>query len=146
VLAPFSGTTPTGNQAIGMYFGTGNQDNFVQLALAANSGSPGLRITKEVSGTDTMQPVIPLTLPGPESVDLYLTITPSSNTAQASYRVTTGGVTGPLIPIGTTIQFPSAWLTQANRGLAVGVMATSSGGPTFPATWSILETRTGAAS
>ena len=61
------------------------------------------------------------------------TITPSTNTAQASYRVTNSGVSGPLIPIGTTITFPSAWLTNATRGLAVGVMATSSGGPTFPA-------------
>ena len=32
-----------------------------------------------------------------------------------------------------------AWL------LAVGVMATSSGGPIFPATWSILETLSGPA-
>ena len=145
VLAPFSGTTPTGNQAIGMFFGTGNQDNFVQLALVANGGATGVRIAKEVTGTDTIQPIVPLTLPGPESVDLYLTITPSTNTAQAAYRVTNGGVSGPLIPIGTTITFPSAWLTNATRGLAVGVMATSSGGPIFPATWSILETLSGPA-
>ena len=43
VLAPFSGMTPTGNQAIGMFFGSGNQDNFVQLALVANGGAPGVR-------------------------------------------------------------------------------------------------------
>lgn len=145
VLAPFSGTTPTGNQAIGIYFGTGNQENFVQLALAANGGATGLRIVKEVTGTDTFQPIVPFALPGPESVDLYLTITPSTNTAQASFRVTNSGVSGPLIPIGATITFPSAWLTNAGRGLAVGVMATSSGGPIFPATWSVLETLTGPA-
>ncbi len=89
--------------------------------------------------------MVPFALPGPDSVDLYLTVTPSTNTAQASYRVTNGGVSGPLIPIGTTITFPSAWLTDPTRGLAVGVMATSSGGPIFPATWSLLETLGGPA-
>ncbi|MGZ4704177.1 MAG: outer membrane protein assembly factor BamB family protein, partial [Acidimicrobiales bacterium] len=103
VLAPFSGSTPTANQSIGVFFGTGNQDNFVELAVAANGGSPGIRLAKEVTGTDTIQPFVPLALPGPEAVDLYLTITPSTNTAQASYRVTNSGLSGPLIPIGTTI-------------------------------------------
>jgi hypothetical protein len=146
VLAPFSGTTPTGNQAIGMYFGTGNQENFVQLAVAANGGATGIRLTKEVTGNDTVQPIVPLALPGPEAVDLYLTINPATADAQAAYRVTTSGVAGPLVLIGSPISFPTAWLTNATRGLALGVMATSSGGPTFPATWSVLESLAGPAS
>jgi hypothetical protein len=145
VLAPFSGATPTGDQSIGMFFGTGNQDNFVQLAVAADGGSPGIRLGKEVTGIDTFQPVVPLALPGPDSVDLYLTVNPISGDAQAAYRVTNAGISGPLIPVGTTISFPKAWLTNATRGLAVGVMATSSGGPTYPATWSVLETLLGPA-
>ena len=146
VLAPFSGATPTGNQAIGMYFGTGDQDNFVQLAVAGNGGTPGIRVATEVAGSDTIQPVVPLTLPGPDAVDLYLTINPATATAQASYRVVNGAIAGPLIPAGASIAFPAAWLANVTSGLALGVMATSAGGPPFPATWSLLEALAGPAS
>ena len=86
-----------------------------------------------------------LPLPGPEAVDLYLTVDPSSATAQASYRVTIAGTTGPLITVGAPMNFPTAWLTNATRGLALGVIATSAGGPPFPATWSVLEATSGPA-
>ena len=145
IQAPFSGITPTGDQSIGVYLGTGNQDNFLQLAVTANNGAPGVQLVKEVTGTDTVRPVEPLALPGPEAVDLYLTVDPAAATVQAYYRVDTAGVSGPLVALGSSMAIPTAWLTNATRGLALGVIATSSGGPTFPATWSVLEATSGPA-
>jgi hypothetical protein len=146
VEAPFAGVTPTGQQSMGMYVGTGDQDNYLKLVVTANGGSPGVQLVKEVAGQDTVDPVAPVTLPGPDAVDLYLTIDPSTGATQASYRLTTDGVRGPLVTFDSTQTVPSQWLTSTTQGLAVGVIATSAGGPPFPATWSVLEATPGAPS
>jgi len=67
-------------------------------------------------------------------------------TVQARYRITTGGVAGALTALGGPEPIPSAWLTSTVQGLAVGIIATSAGGPTFPATWHLLEATLGAPS
>jgi hypothetical protein len=131
---------------MGMYVGTGDQDNYLKLVVTANGGSPGVQLVKEVAGNDTVDPVAPVTLPGPDAVDLYLTIDPSTGITQASYRLTTGGVAGPLVTLAGTETVPSGWLTSSTQGLAVGVIATSAGGPRFPATWSALDATLGAPS
>jgi hypothetical protein len=143
--APFAGVTPQGNQSIGFYIGTGDQDNYVKVVLTANGGHPGVRFVKEVGRVVTTGPLSALTLPGPDSVDLYLTVDPAAATVTVRFRVTTGGDSGPIINLGgaPTVSFPSSWVTDSSRGLALGVIATSVGGPTFPATWSILEATSG---
>ncbi len=100
----------------------------------------------EVGGSDTARPVAPVAMPGPDAVDLYLTVDPAAATVQPSYRVVTAGVAGPLHLLGGTAPIPAGWLTSTSRGLAVGIIATSTGGPTFPATWSVLEAVAGAPS
>jgi hypothetical protein len=55
-------------------------------------------------------------------------------------------VAGPLHLLGGTASIPTGWLTNASRGLAIGIIATSTGGPTFPATWGVLEAVAGAPS
>jgi hypothetical protein len=146
IVGPFAGLTPTGFQSMGLYVGTGDQDNYAKLVVSANNGSPGIQFVQEVGGADTARPVAPVTMPGPDSIDLYLTVDPAAATVQPSYRVVTGGVAGPLHLLGATSAIPTAWLTNASRGLAIGTIATSTGGPTFPATWGVLEAFTGAPS
>ncbi len=78
VEAPFAGLTPQGNQSMGFYIGTGDQDNYAKVVLTANGGSPGVQFVEEVDGAPTAAPVVPLALPGPDSVDLYLTVDPTA--------------------------------------------------------------------
>jgi outer membrane protein assembly factor BamB len=144
--APFAGLTPQGNQSMGFFIGNGDQDNYVKLVASANGGSPGIQFVKEVGGTDTVAPIAPVAMPGPDAIDLYLTVDPAAATVQARYRITTGGVAGTLTALGGPEPIPSAWLTSTVQGLAVGIIATSAGGPTFPATWHLLETTLGAPS
>jgi len=146
IVGPFAGLTPTGFQSMGLYIGTGDQDNYAKLVVSANNGSPGIQFLQEVGGADTARPVAPVTMPGPDSVDLYLTVNPAAGTVQPSYRVVTGGVAGPLQVLGGTSAIPTGWLTNPAQGLAVGIIATSTGGPTFPATWGVLEAIAGAPS
>ena len=139
VIGPFAGLTPQGNQSMGMFIGTGAQNNYVKLVVTANGGSPGVQFLQEVTGAVSSRPVDPVAMPGPDSVDLFLTVDPASNTVQPGYRVTTGGVAGPITNLGSTATIPAAWLASTSRGLAVGVISTSSGGPPFPATWDLIE-------
>ena len=53
VEAPFAGLTPQGNQSMGFYIGTGDQDNYAKLVLTANGGSPGVQFVEEVGGAPT---------------------------------------------------------------------------------------------
>jgi outer membrane protein assembly factor BamB len=146
ILAPFAGITPAGNESLGLYIGTGDQDNYLKLVATANGGSPGMQVVDEVGGVDTFVPVSPLALPGPDFIDLYLTVDPNADTVQARYQATTNGVSGPLVTIGSPISIPSSWLTNPTDGLAIGLISTSSGGSPFAATWSVLEATDGAPS
>lgn len=143
VVAPFAGTTPAGRQAIGMYLGTGGQDNYTKLVLDANHGAPRVSVVQEVAGATAWSAATPTTLPGPDAVDLYLTVDPTAATVSASYSTTTGGVTSARTTVGTPHTIPSSWLTSTTQGLAIGVIATSAGASPMPATWSLLEAYAG---
>ena len=139
ILGPFNGLTPQDNQSMGLFVGTGDQDNYVKIVTAANGGSGGIQFTKEVGGTVTVRPGANVTLPGPDYVDLYLRIDPDAATVQPRYAVTAGGVTGPLTDLGGSEPVPSGWFT-GSTGLAIGIISTSSGpGVPFPATWDFIE-------
>jgi hypothetical protein len=83
-------------------------------------------------------------MPGPDYVDLYLTVDPKFNTVKASYAATTSGHTGPITTVGKTQKVPSDWFTNSTTKVAVGLISTSRGtAPTFPATWDFLEGHVG---
>jgi hypothetical protein len=146
IVAPFTGLTPTGSQSMGLFIGTGDQDNYAKLVVTANGGSPGVQSVKEIAGVPTSGPVAPVAMPGPDSVDLYLTVDPAASTVQPSYGATTNGTSGQPTVLGPPTAIPAAWLNSSSRGLAVGLIATSSGGAPFPATWDILEATPGGGS
>jgi hypothetical protein len=143
LISPFAGTTPSGNQSFGLQFGTGDQDNYFKLVATANGGSPGIQAVAEVGGVPSLGGVSPVAMPSAaaSSIDLYLTIDPTAGTVQPSYRlINDGGVAGPLIQAASPRTIPTSWFTNANYGLALGIIATSSGGPTYSATWKGLDT------
>jgi hypothetical protein len=138
IMAPFGGMTPEGNQSMGLFIGNGDQDNYVRLATAANGGSGGIHLSKEVAGTFSDVPQAAVSMPGPDFVDLYLTVDPSAATVQASYSVTNGGSTSARTNLAGPQSIPSGWLT-GSKGLAVGIISTSAGGAPFPATWDFIQ-------
>jgi len=143
LISPFAGTTPSGNQSFGLQFGTGDQDNYFKLVATANGGSPGIQAVAEVGGVSSLGAVSPVAMPSAaaSSIDLYLTIDPAAGTVQPSYRlIDDSGVAGPLTQVASPRTVPTSWFTNANYGLALGIIATSSGGPTYSATWKGLDT------
>jgi hypothetical protein len=138
IVAPFAGITPAGSESMGLFIGTGDQDNYLKLVTSANKGAGGIQMVREINGTVTNRPQAAVAMPGPNSVDLYLTINPATDQVQASYAVTTGGVLGARTNLGTPISVPAAWL-NGSSALAVGMISTSAGGTPFPATWDLIE-------
>jgi hypothetical protein len=142
VLAAFEGETPAGNQSMGMYIGTGDQDNYLKVVLTANNGNPGITFVREVNGVVTTGDFHSLALPGLDSIDLYLTVDLETATVQVSYQIGHGE----RIELGSPIAVPESWLAGANA-LAVGLISTSVGSaPPIAATWDFLEVVQDAAS
>jgi hypothetical protein len=143
IVGPFAGLTPQDNQSMGLFIGAGDQDNYVKVVTFANGGAGGVQSLKELNGVAGPASAEALSLPGPDAVELYLTVDRAAGTVQASYAVTANGVTGQPTTVGAPEPIPSAWL-NASTGLAVGIISTSAGpAPEFPATWDFIEVGTG---
>ena len=139
ILAPFKGITPQDYQSMGLFIGTGDQDNYVKLVVSANGGAGGIEFVDEVDGIADVRPQAPVTLPGPSAIDLYLTVDPAAKTVQPSFTVTTAGVTAPRATVGGPEPIPGSWLSGPSA-LAGGIISTSLGpAPPFAATWDFFE-------
>ncbi len=139
LVAPFfNGQTPQDFQSQGMYLGTGDQDNYVKLALNANGGSGGIQVVIEQDGT-VVQDIqfSPAGVLASTFVDLYLTVDPATGFVQPSYAIE--GV--PLTQLGTPLAMGGTLLSALTgpNTMAVGVIATSRGAATFAATWDFIE-------
>ncbi len=128
---PFSGGAPTGNQSFGVFFGTGTQDDYVKLTVAAG----GFVLVDEQGGTPTTVTAPGPAWPGPGAVDLYLRVDPAASTVQASYAIDGAAP----VAVGGPRAVPASWFTGATAP-AVGIISTSAGAaPPFPATWDFLD-------
>jgi N-acetylneuraminic acid mutarotase len=140
IMGPFNGLTPQDFQSMGLFIGTGSQNHYAKIVTAANGGGGGIQFLKEVNGTAGSARQAAVSLPGPDWVDLYLTVDPDAATVQPQYSVTTSGSTGAIVNLGGPEPIPSSWFTNASSGLAVGILSTSRGtAPVFPATWDLIE-------
>jgi N-acetylneuraminic acid mutarotase len=139
ILGPFKGLVPQDFQSMGLFIGTGHQDHYAKLVVSANGGAGGIEFLKEVGGVPTHRPQAPVALPGPDAIDLYLTVDPAAGTVQPSFTVTTAGTTGPRTTVGGPEPIPASWLSGTSA-LAAGIISTSNGAaPPFPATWDFFE-------
>jgi hypothetical protein len=144
IVAPFAGAAPEDFQSMGLFVGTGRQNSYVKITTAARGGSGGVELTREVNDAAALAAAAPVAMPGPDYVDLYLTVDPGDATVQARYAVTTGGVTAATVSLGAPQAVPSSWFTSATTGLAVGIISTSRGAaPAFPATWDFVRVESG---
>jgi glucose/arabinose dehydrogenase len=130
VLGAFNGLTPQAGQQMGFYIGTGDQDNFVQLVLTGDNGG-SIQALREVGGVDTIFASQAIALPGPGSVNLWLTVDPFAKTVQPRYSV--DGVN--FVNLGSAISIPASWLSGS---LAVGLISTNPAGTGLPVTWGEL--------
>ena len=58
---------------------------------------------------------------------------------QPEYTLTANGVTGPLTNLGAPQAIPAAWLSNPASALAVGIISTTGGASSFPATYNFIE-------
>ncbi|MEZ6244145.1 MAG: malectin domain-containing carbohydrate-binding protein [Phycisphaerales bacterium] len=131
----FDERTPVGNESGGIYIGTGDQDNYLEIALGSKSGSGvGVRIVHESSGTVVQDTLTPLSFLSAGSVQLMLVVDPAAGTVQPRISIDGGpeqNIGSPIALLGATLDF----LRDPSKALAVGIMATSRGGTPYAATW-----------
>ncbi|HEV8198930.1 MAG TPA: malectin domain-containing carbohydrate-binding protein [Candidatus Polarisedimenticolia bacterium] len=145
ILAPFAGLTPADFQSMGLFIGTGDQDHYAKVVVMANGGAGGVQFGKEDGGPLVARTPTGITLPGPDWIDLYLTIDPVALAVTPVFIATINNVPGPVESLGGPATLPASWLAGP-QGLAVGIISTSRGpAPPFPVTWDFLKVRAGAA-
>ena len=148
IVNPFADGPPTGRQSLGLYVGTGTQDDYVKVVAGARGGPVGIRADREVGGSLVEGSVAPLALPlagsstQAKAIDLSLVVDPVAHTVQAHYAVVASGAIGPRIEVGAPIAIPAAWLNNPAQGLAVGIISTARGAATsFTASWDFITAK-----
>ncbi|MCB1755127.1 MAG: hypothetical protein KDJ38_06375 [Gammaproteobacteria bacterium] len=141
ILAPFAGLEPGKNQSMGIFIGTGDQDNYLKLVINGTPADGGLQLLKELNGNNISDQNQADDIFGADAVDLYLEVNPTSALVQAKYQISHQGIPGPMKAFPNSMAFPQTWLNSPTK-LAVGILATSVGGSPFPGTWDLIEIQT----
>ncbi|MFK8080599.1 MAG: malectin domain-containing carbohydrate-binding protein [Granulosicoccus sp.] len=135
LLAPFAGFVPKLHQSMGVYIGTGDQDNYLKLIIKHNV----VQVLTEVEGKIYFEQSDAIDISESDYVDLILEVDPASAIATAYLQITKDDQTGQEVQI-ATVDFPAAWLAGSTK-LAVGILSTSINAQTFPATWDFLTVK-----
>lgn len=134
--APFSAVS---YQSAGMYVGSGDQDDYLKLAVSAAGGEGGVAVTYEDGGDGRGAALRrdPAVLAEAVTVDLYIRIDPAAGMAQASYAINDGPRRG--LGSSAHLPIPDRW-SEAPSVLAVGVIMTPQlRHPSYSGTWELLE-------
>ena len=134
----FNGT-PTDSQSHGIYIGNGDQDNYVKVAVNANSGPGAIEVVHEEDGVVLSENLYSQSGLFSGVVTLSFLVDPISATVQPGYSIGTG----PIIDVGPPVTV-SGKILDVLRGpqcMAVGLLATTGNvaTPTFNATWDYFE-------
>jgi hypothetical protein len=138
--APFVGSGSTEGRSLGLFVGTGEQDDYVEVA-AVDGAAGSVRLTTEVDGEPADQSV-PADVTSGSDVDLFLVVDPAAATVRASWSTVSPAGTVSPAAVGETVAVPGSWFSGG--GLAVGIMGTSAGAPPYPGSWDQLEVVPGA--
>ncbi|MFN3404787.1 MAG: hypothetical protein ACK40G_11865 [Cytophagaceae bacterium] len=133
---PFGGIVPKGEMSQGFYIGTGDQDNYVKIALHANEGKGGIQIVVENDGKpeSVIKPVSEMPR---SSLDLIFRINPASKTIKASFIVDDKKEVEASAEIELPEKIKSCF--SKDKALAIGIIATSRGGKPYKATWDFIR-------
>lgn len=138
IECPCLGPETGSGQAIGMFVGTGTQDDYVAILVDAAPDGLGLRLVQENAGRvseDRFQAAIPEV----GSVTLELELDPFAGTLLPAFRFGDGKQRNLGRPVALAIDSPLHRALTGPPVLAVGVLATSHGGQPFAATWDLIE-------
>jgi len=138
IQAPFAGINPSLHQAMGLFIGTGDQDNYIKLVVNSAGPQGGMQFMREVNGLFDSSQSTQDTIFGASAVDLFIEVNPANLTATPYYQITANGNTGTVQTFGNPISFPASWLNGPTK-LAVGIISTSFGASPFSATWDLIE-------
>ncbi|WP_149277048.1 PKD domain-containing protein [Pareuzebyella sediminis] len=140
---PFYNIDPVSDRSYGIYIGNGDQDNYLKMAI-----SEGVTMGDNIYGVDivteggasnvvSQQYDIPGLL-GAAGVDLFISVNPSTNTAQPYYSLDNGQT---LNQLGSSIVLPNSILAADDaKGMAVGIIGTAKqSGQEFTATWDFIN-------
>jgi hypothetical protein len=129
----FGGLPPRGNPSQGFYVGRGDQRNYLKLALDGRSNALELLLEQDDVVDSRILPAGNLL--AAESLTLVLLIDPQNGRTRAMVGIDDADP----VAVGEPITLPPHWFDPDDeRGLAVGVIATSRGGRAFAAHWSLL--------
>lgn len=131
---------PTAGQSHGIFIGNGDQDNYVKVAVNANSGAGGIEVVHEENGTILTQVIHPATGLFSGNVTLHFLIDPIAGTVHPGYRVGAN----PITYVGAQPLSVGGKILDSIRGpnaMAFGLLATTGdvATPTFNATWDYFE-------
>ncbi len=141
IETPFNGAAPLPTQSYGIFIGNGDQDHYLKVAMmdgiTSGDGVYGFEVVLENNGISSISTFDAPGLLQASSVDLYISIDPGLNSAQAFYSLNSGITINPL---GSTYELPANFLDpNDNKGLAVGLIGTSgTSGSTYIATWDFI--------
>jgi len=136
--------SPSGFQGIGLFVGTGDQDNYTKLVVSANSGDGGVQLFQEVDGNNNgISMTTDGAVTGPDTnTDLYLTVDPTTDPApdngidevavSAEYSIGDGERQA-----AGSGAMPASWLDSSDgTAPAFGIISTSyQADSTFDGTW-----------
>ncbi len=148
VESPFFGingsaSSPQENASIGIFIGTGDQDNFMKVVVDngtnSNDSVDGISVLIESDGVSLLNENYDVAnLLENSAVDLYITVEPSNSTALV-FVSSDGGNT--ILQVGAQFDLPSSFFDgNDQKGLAVGIIASSEGAsPEFSAIWDYIN-------
>ncbi|RJP73844.1 MAG: T9SS C-terminal target domain-containing protein [Ignavibacteriales bacterium] len=131
INAPFAGFTPVNYQSMGMFIGTGDQDNYFKIVCAANDSEGGIEILFE-NNMYVEDILYSADILNKSFIDLYLIVDPVAKTVLPGYSIEAGPI---MYPAGS-IKVPDEWISNV---LAVGIISTSREATPFPVTWDMIE-------
>ncbi|MFD1143522.1 putative Ig domain-containing protein [Larkinella insperata] len=138
LLGPyFNNQPPEYWQALGMYIGIGDQDNYLKIVLGGDGGTAFIEVLYEINGVETsVRYSVPGGLPA-STMDLYLSVNPATGIVQPKYAKDGG----PIANLGRPVQVggPLLEAIQGAPALAVGILSTSLGSTPFTATWDLIK-------
>lgn len=133
----FNSQTPEGDQSHGAYIGTGDQDNYIKIALTGNNGSAYIQVAVENNGIQSSN-LYPLAELPENGALLQFHINPLTGTLKPRYQVDGSS----MLDAGSEINLegPVLQALQGTEAMAIGIIASSRNSTsTFNATWDFIE-------
>jgi len=131
INAPFAGITPSDYQSMGIFLGTGDQDNYFKIVCASNDGQGGIEILYE-NNMYIEDIIYTVDILNKSFVDLYLIVDPLAKTVKPGYSIEAGPIQYPT----SSIKIPDEWISNV---LAFGIISTSREAVPFSVTWDMIE-------